>query len=103
MTETTDATVTAPRRVLSDVQKANLAKGREALVARRAADKAARERGEEVPVRPRKKKATLVDKLATSSGAVLKTGADGIFEFLGKLERMSEPQRASLYKLPFGL
>ena len=102
MPESTDTAVVAPRRVLSDVQKANLAKGREALVARRAADKAARERGETVPIRPRKKKAVIAS--ASSSGSQsVKTGADGIFEFLGKLEKMSEPQRASLYKLPFGL
>jgi len=99
MADAVETTAAPTKRVLSDVQRANLAKGRDALVARRAADKAARERGETVPVRPRKKKAAVVA-VATQD---FKTGADGIFEFLGKLEKMSEAQRASLYKLPFGL
>lgn len=91
-------------RTLSDVQRANLAKGREALVARRAADKAARERGEVVPVRPRKKKVVPIESTSStaSTSSITKSGSEGIFEFIGKLNKMSEEQRASLYKLPFG-
>jgi len=99
MSDTAAPTPRVPRP-LTDVQRANLQKGREALVARRASDKAARERGEEVPARPRKKKAVVA--LPTLASAT-KGDKDGLFSFMSKLERMTEEQRSALYKLPFVL